>query len=393
MVKETKLYDALGIQPSASQDDIKKAYRKGALKYHPDKAGKDNATAAEKFKDISQAYEILSDPEKRKVYDQFGLDFILRGGTAAPPPGAGGAGGPSPGGMGGMPNFARSGTFPGFGGMGGMGSSGGGTQRMYFGSSNGPGGGFNFSNPETLFEQFARTSGMDFGGGINFGGGSAGMDDDDFGGHYSFSSSPLGGNGRGSFSNRASGSMPNGRPKSPEASILNKPIPFTLEELYTGARKKLRVKRKLFDADGKITREDKDLEITVKPGMKAGSKFKFKGIGDAIDGTKQDIHFIIEEKPHEIFKRDGDNLIHTATISLKEALTGWSRIIPTIDGKQLKVDVSGPTSPDWENRYPDQGMVVSKSPNTRGELIVRVKIEFPKSLTNEQKTKLREILP
>lgn len=124
-----------------------------------------------------------------------------------------------------MPNFARSGTFPGFG-MGGMGA-GGGAQRMYFNTSGGPGGGgFSFTNPETIFEQFARNTGMDFGGGgMDFGGGG----DDDFGGHYSFSSSPLGGGGRGSFSGRG-GSMPNGRPKSPEASILNKPIPFTLEE-------------------------------------------------------------------------------------------------------------------------------------------------------------------
>lgn len=57
----------------------------------------------------------------------------------------------------------------------------------------------------------------------------------------------------------------------------------------------MRVKRKTFDADGKISREDKDLEISVKPGMKAGSKFKFKGVGDEIDGSKQDLHFIIEE--------------------------------------------------------------------------------------------------
>lgn len=57
----------------------------------------------------------------------------------------------------------------------------------------------------------------------------------------------------------------------------------------------MRVKRKTFDADGKISREDRDLEISVKPGMKAGSKFKFKGVGDEIDGSKQDLHFIIEE--------------------------------------------------------------------------------------------------
>lgn len=65
--------------------------------------------------------------------------------------------------------------------------------------------------------------------------------------------------------------------------------------LFHGTRKKLRVKRKLFDAEGKISREDKDLEIQVKPGMKAGSKFKFRGVGDEIDGTKQDLHFIVEE--------------------------------------------------------------------------------------------------
>lgn len=65
--------------------------------------------------------------------------------------------------------------------------------------------------------------------------------------------------------------------------------------LFEGTKKKLRVKRKTFDTDGKISREDKDLEISVKPGMKAGSKFKFKGVGDEIDGSKQDLHFIIEE--------------------------------------------------------------------------------------------------
>jgi len=65
--------------------------------------------------------------------------------------------------------------------------------------------------------------------------------------------------------------------------------------LFHGTEKKFRVKRKTFDKDGKISREDKELKIPVKPGMKAGSKFKFKGVGDEIDGSKQDLHFIIEE--------------------------------------------------------------------------------------------------
>src|SRR5256714_8235217 len=128
MVAETKLYDSLGIQPSASDAEIKKAYRKAALKWHPDK-NKDNPRAAEKFKEVSQAYEILSDPEKRKVYDQYGLEFLLRGG-APPPPGAEGGG--------------FSGGFQGFPGgqmPGGFGAMPGGTRTFHF-STNGGGGGF-----------------------------------------------------------------------------------------------------------------------------------------------------------------------------------------------------------------------------------------------------------
>ena len=76
MVKETKLYDRLGINTSASESDIKKAYRKLAIKHHPDKNPDNKEEAAEKFKEISEAYQILSDPEKRKMYDQMGMDGV-----------------------------------------------------------------------------------------------------------------------------------------------------------------------------------------------------------------------------------------------------------------------------------------------------------------------------
>ncbi|KAJ4185095.1 Molecular chaperone (DnaJ super) [Fusarium solani] len=91
MVKETKLYDQLGIKPDANREKIKKAWRQMAMTWHPDK-NKDNPDAEEMFKKCSEAYEILSDPEKRKLYDQFGLEYILRG-RAAPPHDAGGGGG------------------------------------------------------------------------------------------------------------------------------------------------------------------------------------------------------------------------------------------------------------------------------------------------------------
>lgn len=114
--------------------------------------------------------------------------------------------------------------------------------------------------------------------------------------------------------------------------------------------------------------------------MKAGSKFKFKGVGDEIEGTKQDLHFIIKEKPHSFFTRQDDDLIGTVDITLKEALTGWQRQIKTIDGKNLMVGHSGPTPPTWQEVYPGQGMVVSKDPSKRGNMIVKVNVRLSLAL-------------
>ena len=287
MVAETKLYDSLSIQPSASDAEIKKAYRKAALKYHPDK-NQDNPTASEKFKEVSQAYEILSDPEKRKIYDQYGLDFLLRGGAPAPEEaGAGGfgGGGGMPGGFGGMPG--------GFGGMPG----GGGAKTFRFSTSGGPGGGgFNFSNPESIFSEFLR------GGAGGMGGGPS--DEDDFfsafgggGGGGSFGGSPFGarasaGRGRGGGMN----GMPRPRQQTPEVTVVEKPLPVSLEDMYSGVTKKMKIKRKTYDeSTGKQLVQDRILEVPIKRGLKSGSKIKFNGVGDQVEGGSQDLHFIVEE--------------------------------------------------------------------------------------------------
>lgn len=382
------------------------------MKHHPDK-NKDNPASAEKFKECSQAYEILSDPEKRKVYDTYGLEFLLRGGGAPPPDGAAGA---NPFVAGGMP-----GGFD-FGGM-----PGGGTRTFHF--STGPGG-YSPRDPQDIFTEFFRQDGGDDFPGIFAAFGGAG-------GRPGTRSSRVrtSGGGFGDFPSM-------GREDTPEVTTVEKPLAVTLEDMFTGVTKKLKIKRKTYDETGKRTTEDRVLEVPIKPGLKKGSKIKFKGVGDQVEGGQQDLHFIVEEvswihpcplffflffffspfffgclagfpgtcaptwvrigkltcscakrqKPHPLFKRDGDDLIHTIDLDLKEALTGWKRSVATIEGRQINIEKAGPTQPGSSDRYPGLGMPISKMPGSRGDFIVKYNVKFPTTLTPAQKQKLREIL-
>jgi len=325
--------------------------------------------------EVSQAYEILSDVDKRKLYDQYGLDFILRGGPAPPEPGEGGMPG---GGFGGFPG--------GFGGMPSGGRMPGGQTFSFSTGPGGGGGGFSFSNPEDIFSSF-------FGGGGTGGtGGGLGDDPDVF---SSFGGMPGGFGGMSGHPGMRGAQSRGGmsRSRTPETTIVEKPLPVTLEEMFSGAKKRMKINRKTFDPrTGKQASEEKILEVPIKQGIKAGSKITFKDCGDQIEGGTQDIQFVLQEKEHPLYRRDGDDLRHDVEISLKEALTGWQRTVKTIDGKQVNVSGSGPTGPTYTDRFPNLGMPKSKKPTERGDFIVGVKITFPTKLTPDQKAKLKEIL-
>lgn len=245
------------------------AYRKAALKWHPDK-NKDNPQASEKFKEVSQAYEILSDPEKRKVYDTYGLEYVLRGG---PDPSAAGAGG------GGAPGGMPFGGMPGGFNMGGVGGMPGGARSFHFSSGNGAGG-FSFSDPSDIFSSFFKSGGAGMG------------DDDDIFAQFSGRGGGFGSGGSG----RSSRFREPKRGPTPEVTAVERNLPVTLEQLYKGANKKMKIQRKRFDEmTGKRRVEDKILDIEIKPGYKAGTKIKFKGWGDQEEGGTQDLHFIVTE--------------------------------------------------------------------------------------------------
>lgn len=373
-------YKILGIsnRTAATEDDIKKAYRKQALKWHPDRNTGDKKDEADtKFKEISEAYEVLSDTNKRSAYDQYGEEG-LKGqpamGGAGPGGGAGAAGG-----------FPGGSPFAGF-------SSGGGPQfqfstsgmppRSGFGGGM-PSGGFTPGDPRAIFEQF-------FGGGA---GGTAGLFGDIDENH-----SPMGGmpGGFGGFG----GGMPGGFPQQQQSKSApaQRPVKITLEEMFNGVTKKIKVTRQRIE-NGVAKQMPTILEIPIQPGYKAGTKVKFQSEGDELaPGMKQDLEIVVEQAPHATFTRDGDNLQCSMTISLAEALTGFTRTLATLDNRKLKVSSQNVVEPGYQMRFANEGMPKRgkfATPGSKGDLVVTIKVQFPRvggKLTDAQKTAVNAAL-
>lgn len=199
-------------------------------------------------------------------------------------------GGPAPGPSGGAgpDGTPFSGGMPGGFSFGGM-PGGGGARTFHF--STGPGGGgsgFRFSSADDIFRNFAKASG-------GMGGGGGGFDDDDI---FSMLNGGLGGGGgpRARASRGPGGfAQSSRRGPTPEPTVVEKELPLTLEELMRGTTKKVTVKSKTFDSSGKRTVQDVVLEANIKPGLRTGSKIKYRGVGDQEEGGRQDVHLIVTE--------------------------------------------------------------------------------------------------
>ncbi|KAL5721041.1 hypothetical protein ACHQM5_013648 [Ranunculus cassubicifolius] len=333
-------YKILQVDRNASDDDLKKSYRKLAMKWHPDKNPNNKKEAEAKFKTISEAYDVLSDSQKRAIYDQYGEEG-LKG--QVPPQTAGGYSAQDAGGHTTFRFNPRSAddifseffgfTSP-FGGMGDMGGRGGGPRGMF-----GAGG-------EDIFAQF-----------------------------------------RSATTGEASSNVPR---KSPP---IERNLPCSLEDLYKGTTKKMKISRDVIDANGRPTAAEEILTIEIRPGWKKGTKITFPEKGNEQRGLiPSDLVFIIDEKPHGIYKRDGNDLVVTQKLSLVEALTGYTVQLTTLDGRSLTVPVNSVISPSYEEIVKGEGMPIPKEPSKRGNLRIKFNIKFPSRLTPEQKTGIKRLL-
>lgn len=214
-------------------------------------------------------------------------------------------------------------------------------------------------------------------------------DDDDMSGHF--------GGMPGGMPNGSS-HVRNGRPASPQTpsgpSEITRPLKVSLEDLYSGGTKRLKVGRKLLTG----STEEKVLEIQVYPGWKSGTKIRFPKAGnEQPSGEAQDLVFVVEEKPHDRFRREGNDLVANLKISLVDALTGsgTKQVLELLDGRKLQVPVPvGIVKPGATTTVPDEGMPIRKEGSTKkkGDLIVKWDVVFPDHLTPAQKEGIRKVL-
>ncbi|MBI5405463.1 molecular chaperone DnaJ [Candidatus Kaiserbacteria bacterium] len=352
-------YNVLGVDKKASKDDIKKAFRKLAHKYHPDKGGTDES----KFKEITEAYSILSDDKKRREYDTYGQAF--QGGAGA---GAGAHGSPF--------------------------------------------GGFDFSQFQQGFEQ----GGVDFDFGDIFG--------DIFGGGRTRERTPRGrdisidleipfkdaafgttrtvliakvstcslcrgtGAKHGTELEKCATCSGSGRIHETRNSILGQ---FTSVRACTACDGSGKIPReKCAECKGHgVHRKQEEVKISIPAGIDNGEMIRLPGQGEAIKaGTAGDLYAKIHVKPHAAFRREGFNLIMNLPVKLTDALLGTTVSIESLEGKTLEVKIPPMKRAEELLRVADKGI---PGDGGRGDLIIRLEVALPHKLSGKAKKSVEDL--
>lgn len=344
MVKETKFYDSLGVTPTASVDEIKRAYKKLALKYHPDK-NKDPG-AQEKFKELSVAYEVLSDEEKRRNYDQFGEKGVDR------------------------PEHDADDIFSTFFGGG----------RRQRGEP----------KPKDIVHELPVALEHFYNGRTA----KLAINRDRL-------CSACSGTGANKPGVDAKCSDCSGRGVKMVTRQLG---PGFIQQMQvkcpkcSGNGTTIKPEDRCGECKGEqIVKDKKVFEVTIERGARKGDHVTFVGEGDQIPGVRLsgDIIIVFDQKPHDRFTRKGDHLIMERTVSIVEALTGFKLLVEHLDGRFLVISPPPGTCLDPEKMYTvdREGMPVPKTGGVeRGQLIVNFKITFPKTISASDAEKIRELL-
>jgi len=363
-------YEILGVAKNASADELKKAYRKKAMKYHPDKNPGDKE-AEKHFKEINAAYDVLKDPQKKAAYDRLGHEaFNASGGNSA----GGGASG--------FHGFSSSG----FGGFGDI------FEEMF---GDFMGGGAEFTSSGRRQSTRARGSSAQRGSDLSY---EMTINlEEAFDGVSKEIKIPTwehceqcGGSGA------AAGTKADicdtcggvGRIRVQQGF-------FTVERTCPscgGAGQTIKSPCPNCRGEGRVKRE-KTLKVSIPSGIESGTRIRLSGEGEAgtRGGTSGDLYVFLNIKPHRFFKRDNENLYCKVPTPMHIMTLGGTIEVPTIEGKRMKVTIPEGTQTGQQFRIKDKGMSVMRS-SRRGDMFVEVITETPVHLTKRQKELMQEFV-
>lgn len=348
-------YEVLGVAKGAGEDEIKKAYRKLAMKYHPDKNPGD-ADAEAKFKEINEAYSVLSDEDKRAKYDQYGhaaFDPSMGGGSSG---------------------------FGGFGGFGGDGFDFGDIFSSFFGGGSSRRSASNAVEGEDILTRVTIT-----------------FEEAAFGCKKEISFARVEGCSECGASGAAKGTTPEtcstckgtGRVTVQQQSMFGYMQTQRACQNCRGTGKIIKTPCKNCNGKGYI-KVNKKLEVSIPAGIDTAQRIVLRGQGSAgrNGGSNGDLIIDVRVQPHQIFSREGNNLYLDVPISFAEAALGAEIDIPVLGGKTEKFTVPEGTQTGTSFTLRGKGVADVNNNKRRGDLIITVIVETPKNLSAEQKTAL-----